>query len=56
MTLPDSAWWRGFVRAGAAAAMAALWWSTAGDDAEWALWRRYSASQAALDMLRRRLI
>ncbi len=50
MSLPDSARWRWFVRAGAVAAVAALWWFTAREDAEWALWRRYSASQAALNV------
>src|SRR6266511_1943382 len=32
-------------------AVATVWWTTAREDAEWALWRHYPASIAALNMV-----
>jgi lysophospholipase L1-like esterase len=47
----DSARWRWAVRLAAGAGIAALWWFTATEDADWALWRRYGSSMAAVNMV-----
>jgi lysophospholipase L1-like esterase len=51
MTLSRSRWWPWTVRLAITASVILLWTLTAGEDAEWALWRRYSAPQAVLNVL-----
>ena len=50
MTLPRSRWWQWSVRLAVPVTVVLLWTLTAGGDAEWALWRRYSAPQATVNV------
>lgn len=50
MKIPDRAWWPWSVRLAVAALLTVLWWSTAMNDADWALWRRYSEPVAVFNI------
>lgn len=50
MSRPESVWWRWSVYLIVPVTIVLLWWFTAGEDAESALWRHYSAAVAAFNI------
>lgn len=50
MRLPHGPGWSWFIRLSIPALIVSVWWLSAGSDAEWSLWRRYSAPAALLNV------